>query len=182
MYRKAYLFLLIASALIDTTGIVLGQTPNLRAWGSNSDGELGNGVDQQTVSRNLPGQVTGLTGVAAVAGGGLHSLALKGDGMVLAWGTNADGELGNGTNAKSNVPVQASSLAGVVAITGAYYHSQALKKDGTVWAWGYNPYGELGNRSNANSNVPVQVSGLTGVIAIAGGRSDRRPVENDGTV
>src|SRR5258707_15634676 len=106
MHRKPYLFALIAFGLIDTTGIALGQTPNLRAWDSNADGELGNGVDQQTVSRNVPGQVPGLTGVAAVAGGGLHSLVLKGDGSVLAWGTNADGELGNGGNAKSNVPGQ----------------------------------------------------------------------------
>src|SRR6266849_780696 len=125
MYRIAYLFTLLALALTATTGIALGQTPNLRAWGSNADGELGNGVDQQTVSRNVPGQVTGLTGVAAVAGGELHSLALKGDGTVWAWGYNADGELGNGSNANSNVPVQA-SLTNVLAIARAYFHSLAL--------------------------------------------------------
>src|SRR5260370_12285709 len=153
MYRKAYLFALIASALIDTTGTVLGQTPNLRAWGFNGDGELGNGVDRLTVSRSVPGQVTGLTGVAAVAGGEIHSLALKGDGTVWAWGYNGEGELGNRSNANSNMPVQASGLAGVVEIVGGDFYSLAVKSDGTVWAWGANADGQLGNGSNNDSNV-----------------------------
>src|SRR5258708_1760631 len=168
MYRRAYLLALIALSLSETTGTALGQTPNLRAWGFNGDGELGNGVDRLTVSRSVPGQVTSLTGVAAVAGGEIHSLALKGDGTVWAWGYNGEGELGNRSNANSNVPVQASVLAGVMAIAGGYYHSLALKSDGTVWAWGYNPDGELGNGSNVDSNLPVQVSVSGGVGNVGG--------------
>ena len=77
----------------------------------------------------------------------MHSLALKSDGTVVAWGYNYYGQ--------TNVP---SGLTNVVAIAGGYYHSLALKSDGTVVAWGYNDYGQ--------TNVP---SGLTNVVAIAGG-------------
>jgi len=53
-----------------------------------------------------PVPVSGLTGVTAVAGGSAHSLALKSDGTVWAWGWNGYGQLGNGTTTDSSVPVQ----------------------------------------------------------------------------
>jgi hypothetical protein len=108
--------------------------------------------------------VSALSGITAIAGGGFHSLALKNDGTVWAWGANAQGQLGNGTNTDSNVPVQVSTLSGITAIAGGAYHSLALKNDGTVWAWGYNGTGQLGNGNNTDSNVPVQVTGLCQVL------------------
>jgi alpha-tubulin suppressor-like RCC1 family protein len=111
-----------------------------------------------------------------------HTLALKNDGTVWAWGWNDYGQLGNGTKADSNVPVQVSGLTDVTAIAGGYFHSLALKSDGTVWAWGSNANGELGNGTDTDSNVPVQVSGLTGVTAIAGGSFHSLALKNDGTV
>src|SRR5262249_37945926 len=61
----------------------------VRAWGVNWNGELGNGtrpLPLKVNDRNPPGLVTGLNGVVAVAGGSEHSLALKADGTVWAWG------------------------------------------------------------------------------------------------
>jgi alpha-tubulin suppressor-like RCC1 family protein len=55
---------------------------------------------------NVSVLVSSLTGIMAIAGGGWHSLALKSDGTVWAWGHNYSGQLGNGTNIDSNVPVQ----------------------------------------------------------------------------
>src|SRR5207237_129666 len=85
------------------------------AWGYNGDGELGDGT---TTNSSWPVQVRDLSGgylsgVVAVAGGNLHSLALKSDGTVWAWGYNGDGELGNGTTTNSSTPVQVSILSGV---------------------------------------------------------------------
>jgi hypothetical protein len=116
-------------------------------------------------------QVSGLTGAVAVAGSGQHSLAVRSDGTVWAWGYNYFGQLGNGTNTNSNVPVQVSGLTGAVAVAGGDFHSLALRSDGTARAWGRNVFGELGNGTTTDSNVPVQVSGLTGAVAIAGGGS-----------
>ena len=73
----------------------------------------------------MPG---GLAGVTAVAGGELHSLALKGDGTVVAWGCGGAVDSG-----QCSVP---SGLAGVTAIAAGVDHSLALKGDGTVVAWG----------------------------------------------
>jgi len=154
------------------------------AWGANGSGQLGNGTN---IGGYIPVQVkdnsgSPLTDIIAIAGGGWHSLALRNDSTVWAWGSNSYGQLGNGSNTDSNVPVQVSSLTGIIAIAGGSYHSLALKCDGTVWAWGYNVYGQLGNGTWTNSNVPVQVSSLTSIIAITGGPLHSLAVKNDGTV
>jgi hypothetical protein len=65
-----------------------------------------------------PVQVSGLTGVTAVAGGYYNGYAVRGDGTVWAWGSNRDGQLGNGTTTDSSTPVQVSGLTGVTAVAG----------------------------------------------------------------
>ena len=97
-----------------------------------------------------PVPVPGLTGVVAMAAGGDHSLALKSDGTVWAWGDNYYGQLGDGTTTNQPSPVQVPGLTGVIAVAAGYSHSLAVKNDGTVWAWGYNATASwaTGRRSN----------------------------------
>jgi alpha-tubulin suppressor-like RCC1 family protein len=104
-----------------------------------------------------------------VSAGSDHSLALKADGTVWAWGYNYYGQLGDGTTVSKSTPVQVSGLTGVTAIAAGGSHSLAVKGDGTVWTWGYNVYGQLGDGTNTQRETPVQVSGLTGATAIAAG-------------
>jgi alpha-tubulin suppressor-like RCC1 family protein len=52
-------------------------------------------------------QVWGLTGVTALNGGRFHAVALKPDGTVWAWGSNSNGQLGDGTTTSRSTPVQA---------------------------------------------------------------------------
>jgi sugar lactone lactonase YvrE len=151
-----------------------------RAWGWNHVGQSGNAPPWVTTTQ--PTTVTGLGSVRSVAAGYYHSLAVKPDGTVWAWGWNAFGQLGNGTTADAAVPVQVSGLTGVVAVAGGSYHSLALKADGSVWAWGWNHYGQLGTGSTLDSPVPVQVPGLTGVTSIAAGALHNLVVKGDGTV
>ena len=152
------------------------------AWGWDGEGQLGDGGT--TYYSSTPVQVSGLTGVVAVSGGSYHSLAVKSNGTVWAWGGNGEGELGNGTISTYNsTPVQVSGLTGVIAASTAYSHSMALESNGTVWAWGDNIYGELGNGTTSNySATPVQVSGLTNVVAIAAGNDYSLALKSDGTV
>jgi uncharacterized repeat protein (TIGR02543 family) len=118
----------------------------------------------------------------SIAGGGYHTVALKSDGTVWAWGYNRSGQLGDNTTTNRWTPVQVSGLTGVTAIAGGGYHTVALKSDGTVWAWGYNEYGQLGDNTQTQRLTPVQVSGLTGVTAIAGGKYHSVAIKSDGTV
>ena len=94
--------------------------------------------------------VNGINKVIAFSGGqaGYHSLALKSDGTVWAWGRNTEGQLGDGTIINKNIPTKITSLSGIIAIAGGEYHSFAIKNDGTVWAWGRNNEGQQIGRAH----------------------------------
>jgi alpha-tubulin suppressor-like RCC1 family protein len=151
-------------------------------WGSNENGQAGlPGPHNAGSYSTLPAVVNGIDSVKAVAGGNFHSLALKTDGTVWAWGRNDFGESGTGMNT-TNVPAQVIGLNDVAAIAANGSHSLALRNDGTVWAWGYNQYGALGDGTTVLRSTPVQVLGLTNVKAIAAGSEHNIALKNDGTV
>jgi hypothetical protein len=90
--------------------------------------------------------------VTAIAAGQFHSLALKGDGTVVAWGCGAGGDFG-----QCSVP---SGLSRVTAIAAGYADSLALKGDGTVVAWGCGAGSDLGQ-----CRVPGGLSRVTAIAA-----------------
>lgn len=160
------------SGLTGITAVSCGQSFTLAlksdgsvwSWGYNDFGALGNGsLDDWST---LPVQVSGLTDVALIAGGTYHSLALKNDGTLWAWGYNGNGCLGDGGVQNSAVPVQVSGINSIQGISVGNGFSMALKNDGTVWGWGNNLDGELGIGTNTDSHTPVQVSGLSAIATI----------------
>ena len=128
------------------------------AWGWGQYGQLGDGTT--TDKKATIGQVSGLSEIIAISGGGRFSAALKSNETVWSWGFNEQGELGDGTNTDKNLPVQIGSLSGIAAIAAGEWHVVALKSDGTVWAWGENGAGQLGDGTKNQRNTPVQVGNL----------------------
>jgi alpha-tubulin suppressor-like RCC1 family protein len=166
-------------------------------WGSDSAGQLGD--NSAATQQNFPVQAkttaTGnplLLGIIDLAGGASHSIALKSDGTVWTWGSNASGQLGDGTTTSRKLAAQVKTatstfLTGVVAIGSGDNFCAAVKSDGTVWAWGVNASGQLGIGSTTTQNYAVQVklvggAALTGVGDIACGSSHVIAVKTDGTV
>ncbi|MBI3417144.1 MAG: DUF5011 domain-containing protein [Verrucomicrobia bacterium] len=154
------------------------------AWGDGILGQLGDGNFYTGGNSGVavPVQVSGLTGAVAISGGFWHSVALKTDGTVWAWGDGQSGQLGDCNFRSHATPVQVSAISGAVAIAAGGRHSLALKSDGTVWAWGDGTSGQLGNGTSQGSCTPVQVSNLSGVVAIAGGAKHNLALKTDGTV
>ncbi len=142
--------------------VALKNDGTVWAWGSDYDGQLGN-AEWWLSDTSVPVQVGGLTNVIAIAGGFAHTIVLKDDGTVWAWGNNRNGQLGDGTTITRDAPVRVSGLTGVTAIAAGVGHIIALKSDGTVWAWGANYSGQLGDDTTINRYTPIQVSGFTGV-------------------
>lgn len=150
------------------------------SWGRNDKGQLGDGT--AVARRKTARQIPGLTGVTAIAGSGGAGLALRGDGTLFAWGDNAFGQTGTGTEGGiQRTPVQV-HISGVEAIAGGGGHLVALKSDGTVFGWGNNVFGAVGNGTTAVQASPVQVLNLTDVKAIGAGGGHSLAVRSDGTV
>jgi alpha-tubulin suppressor-like RCC1 family protein len=174
------------------------------AWGRADFGQLGDGPRApQDFRSNRPVQVKvevptpfggstlqPLSDITAIAAGQGHSLALKSDGTVWAWGSNSNGQLGDGTydDRYTAVPVitlvrdrwgnaEPFPLRDVVAIAAGRLHSLALRADGTVWAWGNNGdaysfrrgYLGTGHLLDVSSPTPEWVTDVVGAIAIAAG-------------
>lgn len=150
--------------------VVLKDDGTVWSWGMNSYGQLG---DVTRTDRRLPVQVfAGASGgsrledITAIGCGYWHTLAVKEDGTVWAWGKNDYSQLGEGTSADWTVPLPV--LAGesnveignyfhdAVTVTGGGSHSLILKSDGTVWAWGRNEFGQLADGTATNRAAPAQ--------------------------
>ena len=140
--------------------IALAEDGSMWSWGANGTGQLGLGIASTNTCQCIatPGQISGLTDIRDIAGGGFHSLALKDDGTVWAWGWNESGQLGDGTTADHFEPTQVVGLTNIVAISAGWRHSLAVRSDGTLWAWGYNATGSLGEGSTMFRVLPTQVS------------------------
>lgn len=120
--------------------------------------------------------------VIAISAGKVHTLTVRGDGSVWAWGKNDYGQLGDGTITPKLSPIKVSGLSDVVAVSAGEEFSLALRKDGTVWAWGYAKKGIMGYDSDENKLKPEKVNGIDGIIAISAGSSHSLALKKDGTV
>jgi alpha-tubulin suppressor-like RCC1 family protein len=137
------------------------------------------------VASSITAGVYSLTGEAVtprVGGGNNHSLALRGDGIAWSWGSNTNGQLGDGTSIGRVLPVVVNGLTGLGGVSGGSYHSVALRYDGTLWSWGGNSWGQLGDGTTTSRLMPVQVLTLATVTNVAAGDSHTLAVKEDGTV
>ncbi len=158
---------------------VAGQ--GIVAWGDNRSGQLGDG---STAPNRAYFGVVALDGAwNAIAGGEGHTLVLKTDGSVWAWGENGKGQLGIGTTNDARTPYT-TQISNVTAIAAGGSHSLALKSDGTIWGWGANAGGQLGDGTNTDATSPVQVKGffLVRAVGIAAGESHSLAVDGNGEV
>jgi alpha-tubulin suppressor-like RCC1 family protein len=151
-------------------------------WGYNIIGELGNNT---ITGKSSPVQtVCGGTNWKQVACGAAHTAAIKTDGTLWTWGSNANGRLGDNTTAHKSSPVQ--TVAGGTnwkQVAGGGYHTAAIKTDGTLWTWGQNSDGLLGDNTTADKSSPVQtVAGGTNWKQVACGLQHTAAIKTDGTL
>ena len=114
--------------------------------------------------------------------GAYHSLGIKNDGSLWAWGNNYYGQLGDGTTTDRLIPTQIGIATNWVNIETHGYHSLGIKNDGTIWAWGFNSSGQLGNGTTTNLLTPTQIGTATNWVSISGGYNNNFCIKSNGTL
>ncbi|MFG1607508.1 hypothetical protein [Actinoplanes sp. NPDC049265] len=145
-------------------------------WGSDSDGQLGDGPPANDVNRAVPVSApAGMPVVVQVDAGDEHTCGLEHNGAVFCWGDNSAGQLGVGDNVDRDAPAQVAFPAGfvLVEVTAGAGHSCAIDEQGAAWCWGRDDHGQLGDGGTGDTDRPVRVSDATGltdpVVDIAAG-------------
>jgi alpha-tubulin suppressor-like RCC1 family protein len=153
----------------DTHSCGISLSSDVLCWGGNASGQLGIGTTEDT---EVP-TVVDMGGVAAatVTAGDSHTCAHRQDGIVMCWGRNDKGQLGNGTTEWSSTPVAVTGLSGEVAqLSAGGEHTCALMQSGIIYCWGGNADGQLGNAGWVDSPSAVIVTGLEGsVVRVSAG-------------
>jgi alpha-tubulin suppressor-like RCC1 family protein len=162
----------------------------LWGWGLNLRGQVG--VDRtdalrvDTIAYLSPAQIGTAHDWVAVSAGGAHSLALKADGSLWAWGENDAGQLGLGDTSDRSSPVRVGSADDWAAISAGSSstpaHSLALKSDGSLWAWGSNSSRQLGLQYSSGELSPVRVDTANDWVAASAGVDHTLAVRANGTL
>ncbi len=163
--------------------IILGVNGQVYEFGSNKYGQINK--NDPIIIQPTPIPVPNLSDIILIADGGNHSLALKADNSVLAWGKNDFGQCGKPPiDNKKVLPTTINTgLQKVIGLAAGDHHSLALIEDGTVIAWGSNIHGQLGNRTWIKySSDPIKVENLTKIVSIATGGEHSIALRSDGTV
>ncbi|MFE7548639.1 RCC1 domain-containing protein [Streptomyces gardneri] len=131
----------------------------------------------------------GLTGVSGIAAGLNHNLALVGPpgrgGVVMAWGHNTAGQLGDTSTTDRLTPVKTRDAwtGEVSSIAAGGNHSMAVTgSDNSIYTWVRNASGQLGDGTTDNRVTPIPVPGIKGVQLVAAGREHTIALLDDDTV
>ena len=147
---------------------------SVKCWGSDFDGQLGNGGTNADLSSPPSSAINlGTSRTAkAITGGEFHFCAILDDDSIKCWGQGTDGKLGTGSTGDRSTPTSTSgSFASgryAVAIDAGYDHTCVLLDNGDMTCWGSDADGQLGNGASSSSTVSSLSSNI---ISLGTGRT-----------
>jgi alpha-tubulin suppressor-like RCC1 family protein len=145
----------VSLAVGGQSSFAVDATGNVRAWGDDQFGELGDGTTAVAfhplpIASSVVGQVT------RVGAGIDHACAVTAAGALECWGYNGNGQLGDGTTVSLRLTPVQPFASGVARVAASGVHTCAVKTDGSVVCTGFNGAGELGNGTTTNTSTFVQ--------------------------
>lgn len=146
----------------------IATTGEAYCWGSATNGKRGDGVTSGSIAE--PVLVAGDHSFAKIYAGEQHSCALTADGEAWCWGSNAHGQLGDGTQESSPVPVPVTGGHHFIKLALGFDYTCGVATTGKAYCWGSNTFGKLGHGSDLDEAVPtptevVEVDNFTSIAA-----------------
>ncbi len=141
----------------------LGDDGQAWCWGRNDHGQLGDGTGTASPTPVMVSQEgVAFTAIAASAGDASaagHACAVGTGGGLYCWGSNAFGQLGDGTqiDRPSPVAIALPDGADAMAVAVGAAHTCALSTTGQAYCWGRNESGQLGDGTTETRLTPVDV-------------------------
>lgn len=127
-------------------------------------------ISPEVYDENTAYKLFAASKTVAISAGMAHTIALKEDGTVWAWGDNTYGQLGNGTFVNSPYPVKVKGLTDIVEIVAGGYHNIVRKADNTIWTWGKGDKGQLCS-GMSNRSIPTKILPYNTRYRIAAGQN-----------
>jgi alpha-tubulin suppressor-like RCC1 family protein len=142
---------------------------SLWTWGENGSGELGLGDSGINSFRAVPTQVGMHTDWTYIAAGLFSSAGIREDGTLWAWGTNRDGNLGQGfftpESSPVDTPIQVGNFTDWTSVAVGDGHALGTRADGSLWSWGSNKWQlgalGLGEIGEGIAIAPAQIGAYT---------------------
>src|SRR5262249_32667319 len=128
-------------------------------WGEDDNGRTGDN-DGANVNLSAPTPVAGASGYTEVDAGDAYSAGLLAGGTVRTWGTNTQGELGDGTLTQRTTPVEVGGGRNFVEVDAGVSHACGVTSSGSVYCWGYDVNGALGIGNTEERWAPSKITGL----------------------
>ncbi|WP_300564981.1 T9SS type A sorting domain-containing protein [Flavobacterium sp.] len=116
-----------------------------------------------------------------VSSGRNHSLGIKSDGTLWAWGRNVEGQLGTGNTTNQSLPIQVGTATNWRFVNAGFDTSFAIKTDGTLWAWGFNEFARIGDGTETNRLSPIQIGTDNRWVSVDS-RNHTVAIKTDGTL
>ena len=183
----------VVAGWLHACGITTNDT--VLCWGDNRSGQLGiGGIDAPEVGateHRVPTPISSNEKFADLSLGATQTCGITLDHRAFCWGTNATGQLGDGTTTSRGTPTLVAGGLKFVAIAvgsgfaggtnvappntglqGSVGHTCALTEAGAPYCWGWNGDGQLGDGTTIERHAPVAVKGALTLTTIgAGGAS-----------
>lgn len=161
--------------------VAVKKDGTLWAWGGNNRGQLGDG---SVTSKSSPVQIGALTdwGGARFACGGIHTVAVKPNGTLWAWGGGDSGQLGDNSGLDRSSPVQVGALTNWKMPATGRCTTICVKTDGTLWGWGNSSYYQLWTSTGPGSPVQLGAGTTWDVVGTGSKNNHFWGVKTDGAL